>query len=1510
MSFFISGNEHNLTYDFFGKQPRSNINCPLKIYENEWYDNDFIPLVADRSWREINEQRVFDNIKEQMGKGIEFNTKDNHNYLGMKIKGKTLINLVSNRLQNALVTSSSANKGYLGLNNVYKNNTPYTIIYTINEIKSGNDKLYLNFNGGSSSPDVMLTDSDIIGTHVQNFSFIEELKPNLKVGIYHFLNSGVYSEKVVSDVMIFEGTYTEQQINDIINGYVDGMKSVADNKQLNFKSIGKNMFSSQKLKDLNYQYGFTLLDSNTNTFQVANHQNLNLNLIEMMGMKLKGKPNITISLTTKKISGSGGGGILRAYFDDGTDSYVGLVGGGNFRKTYDKKINKLVFSYANSGVTEFSYVMISETDSDFEPYQESAKTINLSNSLNDLNDNVYDYVDFKDDFVYRRTWRERFDGGEGVKWNFNKTTNNTLSVYTMLSNCKKPSNRNDIYTTTNNISSICESDYDKNNDIEGIFINQNSQILQVGILKSKLIGYNDNLSNTEKVNLFKTYLRANPLDIVYLVEPYTEPLSLGKYALKSHNGITHIIQVSDGINGIISTSVGYGTDLNNISFSNSSGEYLSVDNSVNGVCKDMIVKGRTLHNLLYENRTQWIMSGIYKKTDYDFESIGNVTYPNIIAIPTFGLVEGNTYTMLVYVKASIKPINSFITYRIKNQDDTNNDLGNLRITELDKLSQGIFLKSSFIASNYNVPHKFEGIQFALNYSTAEEGKGCLITFKPMLLEGDWTNKEIPSYFEGIKSVSETSGKISILTCGKNLNPETQTGNLSVNTGNEIEDINRIRSGFIRVVNGKNYILSLDGVSRPFIKIAYNLNKEFMYKIEDGDASKFISNHNGYIRAVRYKDGGTNYQIQCEEGIQVTPHESYKEDKRDIPLPNGLREWNNIDFNSGELISGTGKRVFTGVAEELWRVYPYNVAVDIVRFTLILDDALNINDFGIISDRFNRLPNLASNFNNTNEFIASINKGIYISIAKNKLIGFSDSLSDTEKVNLFKIWLSNNPMTLYYQSELVKTPLNTIPNNTNINLNLNTNKYILDDLNYYNGGKMSIEGDIKPQIENYDIGKYKGIMIEIDMNDICRDLSSGDNAHFKSLLKRCTLNNYIEGGSNNNYGCNFVVYRNDGRYSDIISGGNNTSSLMKETLSLHNRGGCGLYLTNDNKYRFVIMSKYSATQNNPSFVELDYFKSDIALSKSVDRVPPINVSLKEEWSLIIKGVSMFDYDNVVRDLMIIGDKNSVHGENYPCYIRITQNTMKLSGTFTSNQNVVIPKGYGNFINKKCFNIAVINRKSSGCKMYLYENGNYLQSINGTYIQPIENINMYIGQLGHAHTFSPINSFFDNVQLIDYPFTDEEIEVALKGENVVDKLNPRLNFIEECFENPNMLTNLYNWRKSGDISGISIINNYDAKMFYKRNNVIITSPHIDILPNNTYELSYDFESDTGSSYVDMKDLMNDYCINNYWGIGYASGRKTNVFRFTTSNYTNRIYLAFVSNQYTGNIIYKNIKLKRID
>lgn len=134
----------------------------------------------------------------------------------MVIKGRTLQNLVKYQLNNQKVggTSMSAT---LCTNEMFKINTTYTIIYTINSIESGTGKTTLNFSGGMTSPDITLKSSDLVGTHKQTFTL--KTLPSTKyrnVSLYH-LDSN--TTKFISDVIIIEGEV------DFTLNYFEGIKS-------------------------------------------------------------------------------------------------------------------------------------------------------------------------------------------------------------------------------------------------------------------------------------------------------------------------------------------------------------------------------------------------------------------------------------------------------------------------------------------------------------------------------------------------------------------------------------------------------------------------------------------------------------------------------------------------------------------------------------------------------------------------------------------------------------------------------------------------------------------------------------------------------------------------------------------------------------------------------------------------------------------------------------------------------------------------------------------------------------------------------------------------------------------------------------------------------------------------------------------------------------------------------------------------------------------------------------
>ena len=102
--------------------------------------------------------------------------------------------------------------------------------------------------------------------------------------------------------------------------------------------------------------------------------------------------------------------------------------------------------------------------------------------------------------------------------------------------------------------------------------------------------------------------------------------------------------------------------------------------------------------------------------------------------------------------------------------------------------------TSFVRRNNNILHKFktngdvtEGTDLSLHlYPSTPETQETLQRYnevKVVILEGDWTDKEIPSFFTGIKSSFETEEDRKIVHTGKNLfNDKARPSKLAVFSG--------------------------------------------------------------------------------------------------------------------------------------------------------------------------------------------------------------------------------------------------------------------------------------------------------------------------------------------------------------------------------------------------------------------------------------------------------------------------------------------------------------------------------------------------------------------------------------------------------------------------------------------------------------------------------------------------------------------------------------------------------
>ena len=129
--------------------------------------------------------------------------------------------------------------------------------------------------------------------------------------------------------------------------------------------------------------------------------------------------------------------------------------------------------------------------------------------------------------------------------------------------------------------------------------------------------------------------------------------------------------------------------------------------------------------------------------------------------------------------------------------------------------------------------------------------------KAMILEGDYTDKEIPPYFEGMKSVGECE-ELEVVSCNKNLintnipNLTSKGLNFYSSNGNII--INGTSTGYIsydfnsRSLLNERYIRPWDGTIINFYKDKVLINKKGTYTMPDS-IKKLI---NDYFDAIKKK----------------------------------------------------------------------------------------------------------------------------------------------------------------------------------------------------------------------------------------------------------------------------------------------------------------------------------------------------------------------------------------------------------------------------------------------------------------------------------------------------------------------------------------------------------------------------------------------------------------------------------------------------------------------------------
>lgn len=280
----------------------------------------------------------------------------------------------------------------------------------------------------------------------------------------------------------------------------------------------------------------------------------------------------------------------------------------------------------------------------------------------------------------------------------------------------------------------------------------------------------------------------------------------------------------------------------------------------------------------------------------------------------------------------------------------------------------------------------------------------------MILEGDWTNKEIPSYFEGLKSFGEAEKvedkyKISILSDNKNLFKSYEEL-ISVKKGQQLYLSSKLTDGCTRIdiqIDNQTDITVSDIMywreAEKVYRLSSDRNKLGISLAVNRDCNIKLTNK--YLKVKEYED------IQLEEGTQSTSYEPYKCDKKDILIKKPLKEGDYIYEDNGQVKVFRGAKQYTITGNENWiKALDNEEEFKTIHFQINLDDS-----YDFILNKAEDL--LSNNFPSVGSLWSKDVEGIYKYSNNNLTISILKTKLTTPTVEGLKAWLKANPTDIIY-----------------------------------------------------------------------------------------------------------------------------------------------------------------------------------------------------------------------------------------------------------------------------------------------------------------------------------------------------------------------------------------------------------------------------------------------------------------------------------------------------------------
>lgn len=447
-----------------------------------------------------------------------------------------------------------------------------------------------------------------------------------------------------------------------------------------------------------------------------------------------------------------------------------------------------------------------------------------------------------------------------------------------------------------------------------------------------------------------------------------------------------------------------------------------VANSDNGALKNVIVEGNTVQNstkglnLLSIYKQTQTVNGITLTYDNDNKVLvanGTANAWLNISLGTFDFKKGVTYKFVGCPKGGSVDM----LYHIEPNGGLFFDIGNgvTYMPSEDKLNVTIyFVVCKGVVLNNLVIKPMITTDLNATYDTYEPYTGG----QP---------SPSPEYPQEIKGVSEISGKI----VGKNLFGGMDFANKIVEFGGVLDKENKQVSIHVSDIDdkvvyyfpntAKNYTVIIKGSNTDKF-----VNMNVIY--ETGETVTLGTFNNGYaIYTTRsdlkpisiygyWRSGTTTFDYEyfgVFEGIlTLDDFMEYTSTSISYILSNPLYRlsdsvYDYIDVNKGKIVRNVGVVTFDGSTDELWNKYSNNVSMD--GYSVNVSNA--IDDSNCICDKLLSTESISTE---TKESISTETKESIKLTGGNRLFVILNKSRGLDTVDLFKNWLSQNPITVVYQ----------------------------------------------------------------------------------------------------------------------------------------------------------------------------------------------------------------------------------------------------------------------------------------------------------------------------------------------------------------------------------------------------------------------------------------------------------------------------------------------------------------